>query len=645
MSVTGRKLCLALLGGALLLSACDESAKKQVRARPPESSVAAQVVEGNLPQSPRQAPAALNPPARPISARALEAAQEALRSGEREYMDGHLVKARREFDRALDILLTSGVDLNSDPRLGELFEQILETVHAHEVAAFREGDGFTEQRPEPAPIDEIAELNVAADPKLRDRLEAELAGVSHDLPLVVTDEVLAYVGFFQTARGRAIVEAGLRRAGRYREMISRVLREEGVPQDLIFLAQAESGFRPAALSRARALGIWQFVASRGLEYGLKRNWWVDERRDPEKSTRAAARHMRDLYEQFGDWYLALAAYNTGPGNVSRAIERTGYADFWELHRRNVLPRETKNYVPIILALSVVAKDAERFGIQVNPEPPLRAERVRPGHPIDLRLAAETIEVPLEQLKELNPQLLRLVTPPEPAFELLLPEGTAEKFFAEIAAIPPEKWVSWRRHRVEEGETLGKIARRYRVTAESIAQANSMETSAPLAVGARLIIPAVPMESSAGRRGEQVSYRVRRGDTLAIIAEQFRVSVADLKAWNRLKGDAVARGATLKVYAGGRPQGAAPRAASAAAKAPTKGRVDLARLSAAPPSGAAAGSVQSESGIISYRVRQGETLWSIARAHQTTVGALKDANQFLRNRELKVGDVLRIRARQ
>jgi len=297
-----------------------------------------------------------------------------------------------------------------------------------------------------------------------------------------------------------------------REMISRVLGEEGMPQDLIYLAQAESAFQPLALSRAGARGIWQFVAWRGNEYGLRHTWWVDERQDPEKATRAAARHLRDLYSMYGDWYLAMAAYNCGPGNVQKGIERTGYADFWELYKRNVLPRETKNYVPIIVALTLIAKDAAHYGIQVDPEPPVPTDVVKPGRAIDLRLVAETIDVDVEALRALNPSLLRLATPDDPSFELHLPAGSAQRFSAEIAEIPADKWVSWRRHRVEAGETLTSIGKKYHVTPVAIAAANNLEHGAALGPGEKLIIPATQAQAEIKRR--LVSYRVRRGDTFS-----------------------------------------------------------------------------------------------------------------------------------
>jgi membrane-bound lytic murein transglycosylase D len=549
--------CLVLL---TCLYGCEDAAKKPAQARvpalpavkPPDPQTPASVAV--LPLADLLSPplTSLQPPVPGGIDYLIELVKEKFAAGEANYKEGHLEAARRDFDDAIDWMLESGYDPNSDPRLSELFHTVTDTVYTYELQAFRAGDGFSEAPAVPAPIDEVAEMTFPVDPKLKERAEETAKSSSHDLPLTVNDVVAPYLNFFQTPRGKAIVETGLRRKGKYQEMIARVLHEEGVPQDLIYLAQAESAFQPLALSRAGARGIWQFVQWRGNEYGLKRTWWVDERMDPEKATRAAAQHLRDLYGLYGDWYLAMAAYNCGPGNVQKGIERTGYADFWELYKRNVLPRETKNYVPIILALTLIAKDAAHYGVAVEPEQPVVTDVVKPGRAIDLRLVAETIDVDVDTLRTLNPSLLRMATPDDPEFVLHLPKGTSERFSAEIADIPPDKWVSWRRHRVEAGETLSSIAKKYRVTPLSIAEANDLERGEGLTPGEKLIIPAArPPEETKSRL---VHYRVRKGDTLGGIADQFSVNGEDVRRWNGLKSGKVSRGMILRIYTvGGAPE--------------------------------------------------------------------------------------------
>ena len=546
---------------------CDDAAKKPVQAHVPGTPVPGSQVAQNTKPAPapskaiqqappvlatlpltdpkRPQPKSLLPPVPEGKAYLAQKVQEKFASGEQNFKAGHLEAARHDFDDAVDWLLESGYDPESDPALSSVFHHVVDSVYAYELQAFRGGEGATEAAAVPAPIDEVAAVAVPADPRVKERAEEAAKSVTHDLPLTVNNEVLQFLNFFQTPKGRDIVENGLRRSGKYRDMISRVLREEGLPQDLIYLAQAESAFQPLALSRAGARGIWQFVAYRGQQYGLHHTWWIDERQDPEKATRAAAQHLRDLYGLFGDWYLAMAAYNCGPGNVQKGIERTGYADFWELYKRNVLPRETKNYVPIIIALTLIAKDAAQYNIQADPEAPVSADIVKPGRPIDLRLVAETIDVDVETLRLLNPSLLRMATPDDPSFELRLPRGTGEKFTAEIAAIPPDKWISWRRHRVEPGETLASIAKKYRVAPAAIAEANNVERNAAVEPGTKLTIPAT--QSAMETKRLLVSYRVRRGDTLLGIADRFNVNSEDVRKWNRLRSNHVSRGMVLRIY--------------------------------------------------------------------------------------------------
>src|SRR2546430_4275034 len=300
------------------------------------------------------------------------------------YNAGDKDAAKVHFDRAFNLLLESSTEIRTDPRFQPEFDKVLNNVNDLELATVLQSDAAPELKAEPAPIDEANEVtNYPVDQNLKAKATEEIKVTHSDLPLMMTDQVAGYINYFST-RGRPTLEHGLTQAGQYQDMIQRVLKDEGVPQDLIYLAQAESGFHPLALSHSGARGIWQFMASRAKGYGLQRNWWVDDRQDPEKATRAAARHLKDLHNQFGDWYLAMAAYNSGPGNVQQAVRRTGYADFWELYKRNVLPAETKNYVPIILAMTIMSKNPAQYGLDaVQPDPAMKYDVVKVDYPVDL----------------------------------------------------------------------------------------------------------------------------------------------------------------------------------------------------------------------------------------------------------------------
>jgi membrane-bound lytic murein transglycosylase D len=463
--------------------------------------------------------------------------------------------AKDNFDAAFNLLLRGPIGVQSDEKLQAEFDKIVEATHQLEMQALKAGDGFTEQRAEPAPIDEANNITFPVDPSIKAKAQAELANTHSDLPLMLTDPVVSYINYF-SSRGHGTIERALVRRGRYYDMISRVFREEQVPQDLMFLAQAESGFQPLALSRMGARGMWQFMPWDGIHAGLQHNWWVDERQDPEKATRAAARLLKDLYNQFGDWYLAMAAYNSGPGTVQRAVQRTGYADFWELYRRNVLPGETRNYVPIILAMTIMAKNPTQYGLDhLTLDSPVASDTVRIHYPIDLRLVAECVDSSAAVLQELNPSLLRMTTPKDLDFDLHLPRGTAEKFNVAVAAIPQEMRVYWRFHRVENGETISEIARRYHTTATAIAEANNLEGT-ELARNSKLIIPVSPAKA-ASETGSRIAtvgyskrparYTVRKGDTVLSVADSFGVPVEKVRQWNRLQGNALRAGQSLTIF--------------------------------------------------------------------------------------------------
>src|SRR5271167_2115191 len=416
-----------LLSAPLAATLACQSAQKTAFMPPAQAQAPALVATGGPPDTHQQKPAAAaEPRPKPQVPQALQAdpvasliasVEKEYQTGQDNYNAGHLEAAKQNFDSAFNQLLGSGIDLHSDDRLEAELDRILDGINDLELAALQQGDGFAEQKSEPAPIDEANEQTPAVDQDVKAKAEAEIKSTRSDLPLMMTDQVAGYINYFSN-RGRGTFERALARSGRYEDMIRRTLKEEGVPQDLIYLAQAESGFHPLAVSRAGARGMWQFMGSRAKGYGLERSWWIDDRQDPEKATRAAAHHLKDLYNEFGDWYLAMAAYNSGPGTVQSAVKRTGYADFWELYNRNVLPKETRNYVPIILAVTIMAKNLPQYGFDdVSMDEPLAYDTVKIDYPIDLRLVAECVDAKAEDLADLNPSLLRLTTPKDSEFEL------------------------------------------------------------------------------------------------------------------------------------------------------------------------------------------------------------------------------------
>ena len=502
----------------------------------------------------------------------------------------------------------------------------MEAVHELELVALKQGDGFTEQRSTPAPIDEANDVTFPVDPNVTAKAEAEVKTTKSDLPLVLNDQVAMFINYFSSPRGRATVEHALMRSGRYREMISRIFKQVGVPQDLIYLAQAESGFQPLALSRAGARGMWQFMAGSGALYGLQRNWWVDERQDPEKATVAAAHHLKDLYHQFGDWYLAMAAYNSGASTVQHAVERTGYADFWELYRRGVLPQETRNYVPIILAETIIAKNPEQYGLEhVAFEPAEQVDQVAITYPVDIRLVAECLDTSVDHLQELNPSLLRMTTPKDQSFTLNLPAGSREKYETAMAAIPMDMRTWWRYHRVEYGDSLASIAHKYHTSTSSIAEANGL-ADGEVKVGTKLIIPIAPGKQGADTVAyshKPTHYKVRKGDTVESVADDFEVPPDKLRKWNHLRGSALVTGRTLVIY---KPTGSGSEVATS-------------EHSSAPAKGSASHkSSQTASGAKYHKVKKGETLGSIAESYDTSIAALKRDNPKLAA-NLRAGDVL------
>jgi len=626
----------SLLCAVLWSAGCEPSEPKKTAAKVPAQASAPTITQAPAdtatPQSAVQAGSVTSDPVDALIAQADKLYQD----GTSDYQAGHLEAARQSFDQAFNVLLSSKIEVRDSPRLEREFDKIVDGVREMEQAALRQGDGFTEQPSEPAPIDEANDITFPVDPNVRATAEAEIKTTKSDLPLMLNDQVAMFINYFSSTKGRHTLEHGLTRAGLYRDMISQTFKEVGVPQDLIYLAMAESGFQPLAVSRAGARGMWQFMAGRGSMYGLDRNWWVDDRQDPVKSTRAAAMHLKDLYDEFGDWYLAMAAYNTGPGNIQHAVERTGYADFWELYRRGVLPQETRNYVPIIVAVTIMAKNPAQYGLQtVAPEKPVPTDQVTINYPVDLRLVAECLDTSADTLQQLNPSLLRLTTPKDQAFTLNLPAGTKDKYEIAIALIPPDMRTFWRYHRVEYGESLSTIAHKYHTSATVIEEANNLNSD-EVTVGSKLIIPIAP-----GSVGDNVAYshkatryKVRKGDTVGSIADDFQVPVDRLRRWNHLKGDTVAAGRILLIYKPLAGSGSA-EVASSGDDPPSKPGKNHSTATASKSDAKPAGGGQSAT---YHKVKKGETLSGIAHSYNTTVANLKKNNANL-SANLLPGEVL------
>jgi membrane-bound lytic murein transglycosylase D len=471
-------------------------------------------------------------------------AEKTYRSGVDNYRAGRLDAARLDFDAAIDGMLISGLDLKSEGQLADEFTHLLDAVNSLEMSALKQGNGFSPKL-DAAPLDAANEVTFPANEALTAKLAAELKTTKSDFPLVVNNYVAGFISYFSNSSGgHAHLLRSLERAGKYKDMISKNLQAQGVPQDLIYLAVAESGFQPQALNaRSGAGGMWQFMPTGA--YGLARNGWFDERFDPEKSSVAYAKYMKTLYNQFGDWYLAMAAYNWGPGNVQRAVMKTGYADFWELYRRNALPGETKNYVPGIIAAIIMAKNPEQYGLdKMVPEAAVISDTVNVDYSIDLRLVADLTGASLPEIVALNPSLLRMTTPRDMMFDLHLPVGTKDAYADRIKDVPEDKRTSWRFHVVRSGETLDGIALALHGRPTEIATVNGINAGQSVATGDELVIPVATAASSPKTQ----HYTVRRGDTLVTVADHYNVTVEELRSWNHLQSSTVTAGRTLNITA-------------------------------------------------------------------------------------------------
>lgn len=374
-------------------------------------------------------------------------------------------------------------------------------------------------------------------------------GPEFDIPIVINAQVEHFIQYFQTTARKAFAN-WLARSEKYIPFMKNHLKENGLPEDLVYMALIESGFNPYAYSRSKASGPWQFIYFTGKRYGLTSNYWIDERRDPEKSTIAAAKYLKDLYDMFECWYLAAAGYNAGEGKIATAMKRYRTEDFWELTKYRYLKQETKDYVPQMIAAALIAKDPEKYGfVGIEYQEPLRYDKVKVPEVTDLRLIAQACEVTLEGIRGLNPELSRWCTPPNyPDYEIKIPFGKKELFLKNFERLSPGEKFQFKTHTVKKGESFSKIARLYRVDLEPILEMNRLNKKSRLATGMDLLIP-LPKDQGLKPGGiakknsdateprstpvNTTTYTVKKGDSLWSIANKMGVSVSMLSRWNNL----------------------------------------------------------------------------------------------------------------
>jgi len=492
------------------------------------------------------------------------------------------------------------------------------------ATAVAEDDVQPAEEVEPSPLDELPE-SVPEPSALTMEKDLNLVAQAFpdfDIPMVLNAQVAAFVEYFQNPH-KEFFAASLARSGRYVQAFQSVFEQSGIPKDLVFMAHVESAFKTNAYSRSRAKGIFQFIAATGRRYGLRIDSWVDERSDPDKSARAAAAYLKDLYGMFGDWYLALAAYNAGEGKIQRSLAQTRKSDFWSLASTRSLRAETRNYVPAILAATLIAKQPKKFGFDVAPEDRVATDVVRIEGQIDLRVLARIADLEPEMVRQLNPQLRRGMTPPGATTDVNVPAGMAEAVATAYADLPASERLVLARHEVAKGESIGGIAHRYGVSAAAVANANRMAKGAAVKPGQQLIIPAVapPANDADVARSGALAYRVRRGDTLSRIASRYRSSPA-----------AIARASGIGVHSN---LSVGQRLVIPAKRSSSRAQVATASADRSEPAARAASPVV-------HTVRRGETLYRIADHYQVTVDQICALNRITPNGVLYPGTRLKIR---
>jgi membrane-bound lytic murein transglycosylase D len=519
---------------------------------------------------------------------------------------------------------------------GERVEALLFTIETDSVVERIppfDLDGFDVDEFDQPAAAELARRTpeISAEEAQLERSRAESGDPTFDIPMELNEKVLAWVDYYSN-RHHASFEAGLVRSGRYLPMIREIFAEAGLPQDLAYMAHVESSYKTTAYSRAGAKGVMQFIRGTGRKYELEIDYWVDERSDPEKSARAAAAYLTDLHDEFGDWYLALAAYNAGEGRVRRGLKRTGAKDFWALAKTRELRRETRNYVPAILAATLISKSPEKYGFDFEAEPPVDYDTIVVNDAVDLRVLAKCADTDLQTLKKLNPALRRHQTPPNRKAEVRVPTGSASLTLAALDKVPEDERILYTHHVIRQGDTLWEISRGYGVSVRAIQDANGMGRRTLLSLGRVLKIPTATSSSYASidelppSVDGALTYRVRRGDTLSHIARRYSTTPSAIAA---ASGISVRK--TLQI--GERLQ-VVPNARTAT----------QARNAVGGSSTVAAARHSGSGGSRVHTVRRGDTLWRIARSYRTSVDEICSVNAIRPDAVLYPGTRLTVPAR-
>ena len=499
--------------------------------------------------------------------RIIAQAEDHFRKGKLNLEDNKREQARDEFDKAVDSILESGFDVRASQKLQTYYLELVERIYREEVPSQQSAPqlnstslvaqnvqtpaapaqiGFREQKFEPSPLDELSKLVLTPEEQNvsdADVIALEQAKHNVNFSFTINPLIQQYINYYQ-GRGRSTMESGLRRSGQYMKLARQIFAEEGVPVDITWLGQVESAWRPKAVSWAAASGLWQFVPGTGRQYQLRQTAWIDERNSFEQATRASARYLKDLASHYnGNWELAMAAYNTGAANVDRAISRTGTASFWSIYP--FIYQETRNYVPNILAVILIAKNPEKYGFKgIKPDSAMAYDRVQVTTATSLQLVADATDTSIDHIRSLNPELKRDITPRAEAYNLRVPGGRSKQLVAILKRIPGDRRETARVISVAPGEDLQNVANR---TGFSAAQLQAMNGGVDFKSAGKLIIPSSNVRLTSWRRAKPGTepeaaatlskIKARKGDTIAKIALARKLDVNEVARLNGIPADA------------------------------------------------------------------------------------------------------------